>query len=80
VFDTIFIALVPKLLPLWHRPPKRKTLKACRKKIRLALIKDLSMIPIEAVKIITPHKWVFSFGRNFSPFRDEEIPPWQRST
>jgi hypothetical protein len=56
VFDTIFIALVPKLLPLWHRPPKRKTLKACRKKIRLALIKDLSMIPIEAVKIITPHK------------------------
>jgi hypothetical protein len=27
VFDTNFIALVPKLLPLWHQPPKRKTLK-----------------------------------------------------
>jgi hypothetical protein len=26
------------------------------KKIRLALIKDLSMIPIEALKIITPPK------------------------
>jgi hypothetical protein len=39
VFDTFFIALVPKLLPLWHQPPKRKTLKACRKKIRVALIK-----------------------------------------
>jgi hypothetical protein len=43
VFDTIFIALVPKLLPLWHQPPKRKTLKACRKQIRFALIKDLSI-------------------------------------
>jgi hypothetical protein len=32
VFDIVFIALVPKLLPLWHQPPKRKTLKACRKK------------------------------------------------
>jgi hypothetical protein len=52
VFDTIFIALVPKTSPLWHYPPKRKTLKACRKQIRLALIKDLSMVPIEAVKII----------------------------
>jgi hypothetical protein len=31
VFDTFYIALVPKLLPLWHQPPKRKTLKACRK-------------------------------------------------
>jgi hypothetical protein len=31
VFDTFFIALVPKLLPLWHQPRKRKTLKACRK-------------------------------------------------
>jgi hypothetical protein len=43
VFDTIFIALVPKLLPLWHQPPKWKTLKACRKKKGLALIKDLSI-------------------------------------
>jgi hypothetical protein len=56
VFDTIFIVLVPKLLPLWHQPPKKKTLKACRKQIILALIKDLSMISIEAVKIITPPK------------------------
>jgi hypothetical protein len=31
VFDIVFIALVPKLLPLWHQPPKRKTIKACRK-------------------------------------------------
>jgi hypothetical protein len=31
VFDTFFIALVPKILPLWNQPPKRKTLKACRK-------------------------------------------------
>jgi hypothetical protein len=45
-----------QLLPLWHQPPKRKTLKACRKQIRLALIKYLSMIPIEAVRIITPPK------------------------
>jgi hypothetical protein len=28
VFDIVFIALAPKLLPLWHQPPKRKTLKA----------------------------------------------------
>jgi hypothetical protein len=56
VFDTIFIALVPKLLPLWHQPPKRKILKAYRKKLRLALIKDLSMIPTEVVNIITPPK------------------------
>jgi hypothetical protein len=32
-----------KLLPLWHQPPKRKTLKAYRKKISLALLKDLSI-------------------------------------
>jgi hypothetical protein len=41
VFDKIFIALVPKLIPLWHQPPKRKTLKACWKQKRLALKKDL---------------------------------------
>jgi hypothetical protein len=33
------------------------------------------MIPIEAVKIITPPKWVFSFWKKFLPFRDEEILP-----
>jgi hypothetical protein len=32
-----------QLLPLWHQPPKRKTLKACRKQKGLALIKDLSI-------------------------------------
>jgi hypothetical protein len=31
VFDTFFIALVPKFLHLWHQPPKRKTLKVDRK-------------------------------------------------
>jgi hypothetical protein len=44
VFDTIFIAWVPKTSPLWHQPPKRKTLKACRKQIRLALLKELMII------------------------------------
>jgi hypothetical protein len=51
VFDTIFIALVLKTSPLWHQPPKRKTLKAYRKQIRLALLKDLS---IESLKITPP--------------------------
>jgi hypothetical protein len=32
-----------QLLPLWHQPPKRKTLKAYRKQIRLALSKELSI-------------------------------------
>jgi hypothetical protein len=41
VFDIFFIALVTKTSPLWHQPPKRKTLKACRKQTRLALLKDL---------------------------------------
>jgi hypothetical protein len=53
VFDNISLLWSLQLLPLWHQPPKRKTLKTYRTKIRLALIKDLSMIPIEAVKIIT---------------------------
>jgi hypothetical protein len=75
VFDTIFIALVPKLLPLWHQPPKSKILKAYRKQIRLALIKDLSMILIEEVKIITPLNECSPLERIFSPFRDEEILP-----
>jgi hypothetical protein len=33
------------------------------------------MIPIEAVNIITPPKWVFSLERIFSSFRDKEILP-----
>jgi hypothetical protein len=45
--------------PLWHQPPKRKTLKACRKQIRLALIEDLSIdtncrIPIEIPNCYSP--------------------------
>jgi hypothetical protein len=65
VFDTFFIALVPKFLPLWHQPPKRKTLKACMKSIRLALTRNLSIdtncrIPIETLvgfhQMITPPK------------------------
>jgi hypothetical protein len=75
VFDIFFIAFVLKLLSLWHQPPKRKTLKDFRKQIRLALIKDLSMILIEIVKIITPLNECSPFGRNFSPFGDEEILP-----
>jgi hypothetical protein len=53
VFDNISLLWSLQLLPLWHQPPKRKTLKAYRKQIRLALIKDLSMIPLEAIKNIT---------------------------
>jgi hypothetical protein len=48
VFDIVFIALVPKLLPLWHQPPKRKTLKACRKKIKACPQQELNqMISLE---------------------------------
>jgi hypothetical protein len=72
-FDIIFIALVPKLLPLWHQPPKRKTLKVCRKQIRTCPHKRLK--PIEDLDIITPLKWVFSFRKNFLPIRNEEIFP-----
>jgi hypothetical protein len=50
VFDNIFIALVPTTSPLWHQPPKTKTLKAYRKQIRLALLKICQLIPIEALK------------------------------
>jgi hypothetical protein len=54
VFDNIFIALVPTTSPLWHQPPKRKTLKAYRKQIRLALLKICQLIPIEALKDYSP--------------------------
>jgi hypothetical protein len=75
VFDIISIAVVSKASPLWHQPLKRKTLKACRKQIRFALIKDLSMILIEAVKIITPLNECYPLERIFPPFRDVEILP-----
>jgi hypothetical protein len=51
VFDIFFTLWSLKLLPLWHQPHKRKTLKAYRKQIRLALLKDLS---IEALKDYSP--------------------------
>jgi hypothetical protein len=56
VFDILSLLWSLKLLSLWHQPQKRKTLRACRKQVRLALIKDLSMIPIEPVKLITALK------------------------
>jgi hypothetical protein len=56
-----------------HR--KGSHLKTCRKQIRLAIIKDLTMISIEAVKLLLPLNECSPFGRNFSPFRDEEILP-----
>jgi hypothetical protein len=67
--------LVPATSPLWHQPPKRKTLKTCRKQIRLVVIKDLSMKSIEAVKLLLLLNECSLFGRNFSPFRDKEVLP-----
>jgi hypothetical protein len=75
VFDTNFIALVPKLLPLWHQPPKRNTLKTCRKQIRLALIEDLSINTSWRTKLLLPLNECSPLEINFSPFRDEEILP-----
>jgi hypothetical protein len=75
VFDNISLLWSLQLLPLWHQPPKRKTLKTCRKQIRLALIKDLSMKPIDAVKLLLLLNECSLFGRNFSTFRDKEILP-----
>jgi hypothetical protein len=73
VFDTNFIALVPKLLPLWHQPPKRKTLKTCRKHLRLALIKDYCQL--KKLTLYLPLNECSLLERNFSPIRDEEILP-----
>ena len=75
VFDTIFIALVPKLLPLWHQPPKRKTLKAYRKQIRLALSKELSININRGTKRLLPLNESSPLERIFSPLRDEEKLP-----
>jgi hypothetical protein len=75
VFDNISLLWSLQLLPLWHQPQKRKTLRTCRKKIRLAPIKDLSMKPIEAVKLLLLLNECSLFGRNFSPFRDKEVLP-----
>jgi hypothetical protein len=75
VFDNISLLWSLQLLSLWHQPPKRKTLKKYRKQIRLALIKDLSMKPIEAAKFLLLLNECSLFGRNFTPFRDKEILP-----
>jgi hypothetical protein len=64
-----------KLLPFGINHQKRKTLKTCRKQFRLALLKDFSMTLIEAVKLLLPLNECSPFGRNFSPFRDEEMLP-----
>jgi hypothetical protein len=54
-----------KLLPLWNQTPKRKTLKAYRKQIKLVLQKNYS-----------PERVFSPFERIFSPFViDEDIPP-----
>jgi hypothetical protein len=76
VFDTIFIALVPKRLPLWHQPPKRKTLKEYRKQIGLSLIKDLSIkTNWRTWQYNSPLNECSPLERTFSPIRDEEILP-----
>jgi hypothetical protein len=54
-----------KLLPLWHQPPKRKTLEAYRKQIKALSSKRL-----------LPPKEYSPFERIFSPFViDKEILP-----
>jgi hypothetical protein len=75
MFDTIFISLVPKLLPLWHQPPKRKTLKVCRKQIRLALIKDLLINTNWSTKLLLPLNECYPLERTFSPIRDKKRLP-----
>jgi hypothetical protein len=67
--------LVPTTSPPLASTTEKEDIKTYRKKIRIALIKDLSMILIEAVKIITPLNECSPFERIFSPFRDEEILP-----
>jgi hypothetical protein len=64
-----------QLLPLWHQPPKRKTLKAYRKQIRLALSKELSINIYRSTKNLRPLNECSPSERIFSPFRDEEKLP-----
>jgi hypothetical protein len=75
VFDIIFITLVPTTSPLWHQPPKRKTLKAYRKQIRLALSKELSININRSTKRLLPLNECSPLKRIFSPFRGEEKLP-----
>jgi hypothetical protein len=64
-----------QLLPLWHQPSKRKTLKAYRKQIRLALSKELSININRSTKRLPPLNESSPLERIFSPFRDEEKLP-----
>jgi hypothetical protein len=64
-----------QLLPLWHQPPKRKTLKAYRKQIRLALSKELSININRGTKRLLLLNECSHLERIFSPFRDEEKLP-----
>jgi hypothetical protein len=54
VFDIFFMLWSLKLLPLWHQPPKRKTLKAYRKQIKVLPSKKN-----------TPFKRVFSLLQEY---------------
>jgi hypothetical protein len=73
VFDIVFMLWSLKLIPLWHQPPKRKTLKVYRKQIKTCPLKDLS---IEVSKKLLLLQEYSPFKRIFSPFViDEEILP-----
>jgi hypothetical protein len=59
VFDTVFIALVPTTSPPLASTTEKEYIKTCRKQIRLALIKELSIdtncrIPIETPNSYSP--------------------------
>ena len=76
VFDNILLLWFLHILPFWHQPPKRKTLKAHRKKMRLALIKDLSINTNWSTQsLLLSLNECSPLERIFSPFRDEEILP-----
>jgi hypothetical protein len=75
VFDNILLLWSLQLLPLWHQPPKRKTLKAYRKQIRIALSKELSININRSTKRLFPLNECSPLERIFSPFRDEEKLP-----
>jgi hypothetical protein len=77
VFDNILLLWSLQLLPLWHQPSKRKTWKACRKQIRLALIKDLSINTNWSTKLLLPLNECSPLEKIFSPFRDEGKNMWE---
>jgi hypothetical protein len=73
---SVFIALVHKTSPPLASTIKKKTLKACRKQIRLALLKDLT---IEALKRLLPLNECSLFERIFSPLETKKYSPRQRT-